>query len=1205
MMKKLIVAGAILVSVLAYGDNPPPPPGPEGWAFRRELAEDPPPDYAPPTGQPWLENRISRCFFAPIKRPPFFRDELMDDIDYYPDNYLERLRREGVNGLWLSFALHDMDEASLAKLGRTVAKCAAHGIKVWAFCIEPRNRPHDDPFYLAHPDARGAKTWDGNYVNCPSSPAVLGEIEELVARIFRAVPGLAGMINIANGERATTCLSFAPARVDRPKIPCAKCSKREPWELYAEVANAMVRGMRKGNPEARLISWFYQPEPSPTRGSWVYECARHAPEGVEFQFNFESGAVREQVGKTRIGGDYWLSFPGPAAPFERVAEVSREAGKPLSAKIQTSCSHECATVPYVPVPGLLYRKFRGMRAAGVRDVMMCWYFGNAPGLMNRAAGLLAYEDFKDGEDPFLERLAKDEWGEDAAVMGGLWRKFSDAYSHYPLSNDMQYYGPFHAGFSWPLYPSVSMRSLQRTWKPLETPGGDLIGECLADFSLEDAFACTDRMVRELDGVRPTLAHLRTKYANDRSRRRDLGIMVTLMDLFESARDIFRFYIVRRDGIFASRTDGDSARALACIGEMKDIIARERGRSEEMIPLCADDSRLGFHSEAQAHQFTADYLRWRIGELARADAELRTIERDLKAGKAWPESERERTAKVIRAEELADGSLVISGTCPELAEGQEMELRTYDLCGTAHARVYEARPEKGTFRVTLPAADWAADARLRPAWAVIRQGHDYNNGGTTWAHPDLPMFPEPRLHQDALTGDNFARIRPVRGRGALVLTFDDPRYDDWIRQIPLFERYGAHATFFPCGHIGTNEVAKLKRLAAAGHSIGIHTEHHRDADRAFSEEGAHMFMRDEINPQLKACTDAGLGIRYLAYPNNRHTPETDGYLAGAFRRFRAGVKGMTGYHTNGTSIVTLDRAFFPVADLPKHRVMEGTGVGAYYSTDIDDLCRGIRRAAERDEVLVLFSHDISENPGRVGMRTEWLEKLLATAKDCGVAVKGFDELGPVDPQVPQGPKTIYLTFDDGVGEHLYAAAELEKRGWRGIFCVVADWIGGDGKLTWDDVRELHRRGHVIANHTKTHRGLGNLWKQGLPDEVRKEILGGADAIERETGARPKLLCLPGTSGHGGGTKTAAELGETTMLVPRHCFGEWPHASGDVIDRLRANGQRQADFLVHGVSAAGGGWRPFATREDFIRYLDGIKAAEDAGKVAVTADYALKP
>ena len=42
--------------------------------------------------RPWLKHRITRCFFGPIKRPPLNRDELMDDVDYYPDEYLNRLR---------------------------------------------------------------------------------------------------------------------------------------------------------------------------------------------------------------------------------------------------------------------------------------------------------------------------------------------------------------------------------------------------------------------------------------------------------------------------------------------------------------------------------------------------------------------------------------------------------------------------------------------------------------------------------------------------------------------------------------------------------------------------------------------------------------------------------------------------------------------------------------------------------------------------------------------------------------------------------------------------------------------------------------------------------------------------------------------------------------------------------------------------------
>ena len=50
-----------------------------------------------------------------------------------------------------------------------------------------------------------------------------------------------------------------------------------------------------------------------------------------------------------------------------------------------------------------------------------------------------------------------------------------------------------------------------------------------------------------------------------------------------------------------------------------------------------------------------------------------------------------------------------------------------------------------------------------AWIYTSMGEtywkmkDYNNAGTTWAFPDVPMFPEPRLNQSALTGDNFARL----------------------------------------------------------------------------------------------------------------------------------------------------------------------------------------------------------------------------------------------------------------------------------------------------------------------------------------------------------------------------------------------------------------------------------------------------------------
>ena len=184
------------------------------------------------------------------------------------------------------------------------------------------------------------------------------------------------------------------------------------------------------------------------------DVPRRLPEGATVLYNFESGALKEQLGRYRPGGDYWLSYVGPSTAFRRVADSARAAGARLGAKIQVGCSHECATVPFVPAPGLLYRKYRAMRAAGCSAVMQCWYFGNYPGIMNKAAGELAFSDFKEEEREFLEWLAAPEWGEDAKTMAGIWRNLTDAYSEYPLSNDMQYYGPFHAGIAWPLYARV-------------------------------------------------------------------------------------------------------------------------------------------------------------------------------------------------------------------------------------------------------------------------------------------------------------------------------------------------------------------------------------------------------------------------------------------------------------------------------------------------------------------------------------------------------------------------------------------------------------------------------------------------------------------------------------------------------------------------------------------------------------------------------
>ena len=775
--------------------------------------------------KPWLRHRISRCYFAPIKRPPFNRDELADDTDYYPDEYLNRLAHEGVNGLWLTIEWRDLVETSfnarspeaprrLAKLRRTVDKCRRYGISVWPFFIEPRFMDERDPLYRAHSEiASSSRFWNTLRLTCPSSEAGCRYMEEALADLFRQVPGLPGVLNISHGERPTTCLS-AVQPVFGECSPCPDCGKLAPWEIHARTASAFLRGMRSVNPHAEFLSWFYQPQVPYERAKWVAEVAAHLPDGVTMVYNFESGAMKEQLGRYRPGGDYWLSYVGPSPAFSRVAESAREEKGRIGAKIQVGCSHECATVPYVPVPGLLYRKYRAMRAAGCSTSLQCWYFGNCPGIMNKAAGELAFEDFSSDEKTFLKRLARPDWGESADEVADIWRRLSDAYANYPLSNDMQYYGPFHAGVVWPLYPDIGLRPLARTWKPHDPPSGDAIGECLENHTLDETCILAERMATGAD-CRAELEQLTSAFADDAERLRDIGVMRAIGLLFRSGANILEFYRLRSEAIVSSRCREDERASRRALARMRELLTQEQAVSAEMLPLARSDSRLGFHSEAEAHQFFPAKLEWRRTELERAKSRLDEIDARLSSGESYPLSPHEQASAAFRLGEWVapsrrfqlvseqdsqldtrqggrwtdaparfrfKGRFVESGDF--LLQGEVFEkscdavtIRTMDLCGITWPKTLTVRkdgtidppsynvvtpghevrsvktelmPDGWRFALVLDARGWGGGVERRPAWIGF-----WNDSTPVW--PEIDPVCEGRLNIGNWTPDCLGRI----------------------------------------------------------------------------------------------------------------------------------------------------------------------------------------------------------------------------------------------------------------------------------------------------------------------------------------------------------------------------------------------------------------------------------------------------------------
>jgi len=91
------------------------------------------------------------------------------------------------------------------------------------------------------------------------------------------------------------------------------------------------------------------------------------------------------------------------------------------------------------------------------------------------------------------------------------------------------------------------------------------------------------------------------------------------------------------------------------------------------------------------------------------------------------------------------------------------------------------------------------------------------------------------------------------------------------------------------------------------------------------------------------------------------------------------------------------------------------------------------------------------------------------------------------------KTIVLTFDDGYRNNYENAFPiLKKYGFPAIIFMVSDWMGAEGFLTLDQLKEMQTQGIEIGAHSKTHAYLPDL----SYDEQKLQIGGSKKDLEKK-------------------------------------------------------------------------------------------------------------
>ena len=199
-----------------------------------------------------------------------------------------------------------------------------------------------------------------------------------------------------------------------------------------------------------------------------------------------------------------------------------------------------------------------------------------------------------------------------------------------------------------------------------------------------------------------------------------------------------------------------------------------------------------------------------------------------------------------------------------------------------------------------------------------------------------------------------------------------------------------------GAIDAPAAAAMRALRADGHSLGLHGFTHARAADLLGKKGAEGYRAAEITPQLDAAHAHGLAIRNWGYPMSQRNAETDAVLGRDFARMRTGCCWRKGKLADDP-MKAHDELFVPMQEAHRRTLFYGTPVPSCAEGWLEDVTGALERARDRDEVLVLYAHDITADDAKKdshNITRGQLEGILSRAAALDIPVIGFDELGSI-------------------------------------------------------------------------------------------------------------------------------------------------------------------------------------------------------------------
>lgn len=513
----------------------------------------------------------------------------------YPKGYIQKLRANGVNGVWLQSVLYLLTpfpwdpeisegwEKRLENLKNFSEDLKKEGMKVYLYLNEPRAMPNS--FYEKYPDLKGVNEGDFSAL-CTSHPDVQNYIKNAIKLICEKVPELGGFFTISASENLTNCWSHHHGE------NCPRCSKRNPWEVIAEVHRLIQTGIESANSYCRLIVWDWG-----WRDDWVEGIIKDLPPNTAVMSVSEWDTPITRGGIKSVIGEYSLTEPGPGPRASRHWEIAKKYEHPIFAKLQIGTTWELGSVPYIPVLENVATHAVNLRAKDLNGCMLGWTLGGYPSPNIQVFNLLMDNPRLDIDNALLH-VAKNRFGKDIAPsMVSAWKKITQAFKEYPFHITVVYQSPVHVGPSNPLWDKPTGYSATMTGYPYD----DVKNWC--GVFPPEIFA--NQMEKVSRGFMDSLSMLKKDTVNEKIENpvlkknfdQECRVIEVCAIHYESVANQTRFILLRNELLNNNIPDEQRKQIIE---KLKDIIQREKQLAIREYNIQIIDSKFGY--EATNHYF---------------------------------------------------------------------------------------------------------------------------------------------------------------------------------------------------------------------------------------------------------------------------------------------------------------------------------------------------------------------------------------------------------------------------------------------------------------------------------------------------------------------------------------------------------------------------------------------------------------------------